>query len=514
MFSTIFDKAASYFDRRWLVSAFFPCLVFWGITALAFIIFQMDSASALNTWDKLSITMQFILLLAFFVWVTFWSFLTNNFRVNYTRVFEGYWSEDVLPSAYWSQKGKIGWRNRWDELNTQRRKLESQITDLEQELLLCEELVGTSEVQQRVSVGTALGDSAQQGQALDQLLPQWEERLKALSRRAEKDTVRLWFPLRRKEHLSALLQAEDMFNKELQQWSQEWRGKWEQGNDAVWHKCEGKLKVLGRQFAGLLKQRITELETRSSIVSREMSLFYPPDHSKIMPTRLGNVLRAIEFYSLERYNLDAVVIWPRLQQDLPEGFSSSLLDSKASLDLMVTLSTFILLFGIPLSIWGAVIATSLSPWWVSSILVLAALSLRLSYAAGVAGLTLIASLFLPPHVSPVIQLHTLVVALIGTLLLFRLTYQNTIAAAIDYGEKIKAAFDLYRWKVLENLHLRLPRNFGEEHQIWDQVCQLLYYGVPPDPDSFHYVLPEQGKETTISSAKTKEVPPTTKTEEK
>ncbi|MDQ6662157.1 MAG: hypothetical protein M3Z24_14480, partial [Chloroflexota bacterium] len=70
MFSTILDKVTGYLDKRALVSSFFPGLVFWALVVTAFIALEMNWRSALNAWDTLSITVQFLLLIAFFVWVT------------------------------------------------------------------------------------------------------------------------------------------------------------------------------------------------------------------------------------------------------------------------------------------------------------------------------------------------------------------------------------------------------------------------------------------------------------
>src|SRR5205823_3338390 len=45
---------------------------------------------------------------------------------------------------------------------------------------------------------------------------------------------------------------------------------------------------------------------------------YPPDEQDVLPTRLGNVLRAAEQWAGRDYGLRAVVIWPRLYPLLSE----------------------------------------------------------------------------------------------------------------------------------------------------------------------------------------------------
>ena len=45
---------------------------------------------------------------------------------------------------------------------------------------------------------------------------------------------------------------------------------------------------------------------------------FPNRAGSILPTRLGNVIRAFEGYSSSRYGIDAIPIWPRLAQVLPK----------------------------------------------------------------------------------------------------------------------------------------------------------------------------------------------------
>src|SRR5262249_27173800 len=52
----------------------------------------------------------------------------------------------------------------------------------------------------------------------------------------------------------------------------------------------------------------------------ERYLYFPRNQTLILPTRLGNVLRAAEEYSQQIYKLDAVIWWPRLTAVLPDAF--------------------------------------------------------------------------------------------------------------------------------------------------------------------------------------------------
>ena len=147
-------------------------------------------------------------------------------------------------------------------------------------------------------------------------------------------------------------------------------------------------------------------------------------------------------YSSTRYHLDAVLIWSRLQSTLPSEFLTAFQDAKTSLDLMVTVSAFTILFGLPLSLWVAIKFPTSWLWWA---------------------------------------------LLIGMVFLLSwLSYQTAIKASLNYGEKIKAAFDLHRWRVLDHLHVELPANLHEERKIWEEVCELLARGYEPDPQYYRY----------------------------
>ena len=59
---------------------------------------------------------------------------------------------------------------------------------------------------------------------------------------------------------------------------------------------------------------------------------YPPP-AAILPTLLGNTLRAAEFRAGSRYGLDAVVLCPRLYPLLGDKVSATLNDLRDQLDL-------------------------------------------------------------------------------------------------------------------------------------------------------------------------------------
>ena len=66
------------------------------------------------------------------------------------------------------------------------------------------------------------------------------------------------------------------------------------------------------------------------------------------------------------------------------------------------------------------------------------------------------------------------------LVLARVSYKGAIAAAIDYGETIRAAFDLHRFDLLEALRLEMPRDSATERALFDRLTSFLYFDSDAD----------------------------------
>ncbi len=73
-----------------------------------------------------------------------------------------------------------------------------------------------------------------------------------------------------------------------------------------------------------IEYRLKRLKTARNAASTEYHLRYPPEENLILPTRLGNILRASEAYPWMRYHIDAVPLWPRMVHVVDDGFMSKL----------------------------------------------------------------------------------------------------------------------------------------------------------------------------------------------
>jgi hypothetical protein len=161
---------------------------------------------------------------------------------------------------------------------------------------------------------------------------------------------------------------------------------------------------------------------------------YPPVNRPdlVMPTRLGNVLRASEVYPLDRYGIDAVIIWPRLQPLIPAEQSVLLEDRKVALDAMLKLTLLLSAFAL---VWCVVLAVMTTRW----------------------DLFLICATAWPAA---------------------WLTYRNAVAVAVAYAEQVRATFDLYRLDLVTALGHPAPANADEERDLWDSLAHFYARNLP------------------------------------
>ncbi|MGW7414895.1 hypothetical protein [Streptomyces sp. NPDC054863] len=116
-----------------------------------------------------------------------------------------------------------------------------------------------------------------------------------------------------------------------------------------------------------------ESEASEQLLALESRLTQIPGRpSQLMPTRLGNVLRAGGTRVRDKYGLDAVHCWPALWLLLPEETRSEVADARTALDSAATWWTWSVL----LAAWSAT-----TPW----ILLPAAAAVLLSHSALLVG---------------------------------------------------------------------------------------------------------------------------------
>ncbi|GAA1261311.1 hypothetical protein GCM10009665_58840 [Kitasatospora nipponensis] len=146
----------------------------------------------------------------------------------------------------------------------------------------------------------------------------------------------------------------------------------------------------------------------------------PADPERLMPTRLGNVLRAAETRPLDKYGLDPAKCWSRLWLVLPQETKKTVTEARVSVDSAATVWTWGLLT-LVWSPWG---------WWVP-----------------LAGITVSG-----------------------------IAYVWLLGRAETFGELIESAFDVHRWQLYDALHWPLPENPAAEHAAGTALTSYLWWG--------------------------------------
>lgn len=169
-------------------------------------------------------------------------------------------------------------------------------------------------------------------------------------------------------------------------------------------------------------------------VRRRLVEDFPERGALVLPTRLGNVLRAFERYPSVQYNMEVIHFWPRLVDVIPSGYAAALDDARTSLVFLLNLS------------------------FLSSVLAVA------TAAAG--------TLYPPPAPLLRVLAPTLVFAFAS-----RGLYSLSLGPAHAWGELVKGAVDLYRWELLAKLgYEQRPRTRTAERALWTKLTDQGVFG--------------------------------------
>jgi hypothetical protein len=170
---------------------------------------------------------------------------------------------------------------------------------------------------------------------------------------------------------------------------------------------------------------------------------YPSDPGRVRPTRLANVLAAVEEDLAREYGLDAVVAWPRLNDVLASRTRGMVEQRRDRMDGAARAAASALVVG-----------------FLVCVVALSARSPVLLVVAVTAGLT----------------------AQIG--------YRGAVRAAHAYGEALRVAFDLHRFDMLAALRIPLPQSADQERALGNELSRMWTRGTPVDTVYRHAPLDE------------------------
>jgi len=161
----------------------------------------------------------------------------------------------------------------------------------------------------------------------------------------------------------------------------------------------------------------------------------PSANSILAPTAMGNIGRAMSTYTLMRYQLDLDVFWTRLQNSLQKDakdYYSVLQDSKVQVDCSVTLFWLSFVFTI---FWTPALL-----WWFDS-------TVREFLTVAIAG----------------------TVFVVGSYLLACQSYRV-------FADVMRSSVDLFRFQVLQALHIPLPLGSEAERDLWYRLGGATGFG--------------------------------------
>jgi hypothetical protein len=168
----------------------------------------------------------------------------------------------------------------------------------------------------------------------------------------------------------------------------------------------------------------------------DLGQLYPTRRDALLPTRFGNAIRAFEQHSSQRYGLNAIVVWPRVEMLLTTEEREPLVESKIDVNVFMNAAVGALVVGLVLIFDMALNApTPAYLWWL--------------------------------YVTPFVLAFAL--------------YGPMVGAAVRWGSAVRAGIDLHRLDVYAKLGVRRPTSFSDERYVARQVnLMLLYATAPPD----------------------------------
>jgi ABC-type multidrug transport system fused ATPase/permease subunit len=187
------------------------------------------------------------------------------------------------------------------------------------------------------------------------------------------------------------------------------------------------------------------IQAEVSSVRQKRNRQFPSKEAFVLPTALGNSIAAFEEYPDRHYGIDAINLWSRLLPILSEKqYAGFVQREKAALDFMLHSSVLMGCLG-----FEGVFFELLDLRW----------GIELFF------------IFLP---------------------IAYCFYRGSIAAASNWGESVKVAFDLYRYELAKRLSLRPVWSMSEEKVQWKQLSDFIRYPNREFVD-YGYPLPRETK---------------------
>ncbi|MEU9174774.1 hypothetical protein AB0D34_44665 [Streptomyces sp. NPDC048420] len=186
----------------------------------------------------------------------------------------------------------------------------------------------------------------------------------------------------------------------------------------------GVLVEVQRRRWEALRQRVGE--SAPSAPAREVRadagrrLGARPPVDLLLPTALGNALRAGELSAGERYGLSTLASWPRIYMQISDRMSEALNSTRDALDTAVNLCWSFLAVALT---YGVALYDEPNSWWLCG----------------------------------------------GAVILAGVAYKGAVIAAQAYSGLMHVVYDLHRFELLDALHRPLPKDTVTEKETFAEV---------------------------------------------
>lgn len=181
---------------------------------------------------------------------------------------------------------------------------------------------------------------------------------------------------------------------------------------------------------------------------------YPYDADYILSTRFGNLIRSFETYSLNVYGVDAIPAWHRLSAVIPKDFAGKVDDARAEVNFWINL-------------------------WVLAILFMALAAARFVWD--------VYANIIPDNFKSVVMHASMihwefaVLSFLAISIAF-FAYSFAIDRALEWGDLVKSAFDLYLPSLAKTLGYDLPPTKDRQLAFWEAVNGMFLLQTPLRPE--------------------------------
>ncbi|HNS49864.1 MAG TPA: hypothetical protein PKO09_01645 [Anaerolineae bacterium] len=174
-----------------------------------------------------------------------------------------------------------------------------------------------------------------------------------------------------------------------------------------------------------------QLRAKRNRLMRKAAERFPDEERWLLPTSFGNTIRAFEVYPRVMYGLESIQGWSRLLAVVPTEYQAQVDDAKAQVDFWINLSLLSLLLVI------GYVATCIYAWQIK----------MLWFPFVLTGIALV-------------------------------TFYRARSAAVEWGDFVKAAFDVFLPALHQKLGVPYPVALDERIQLWRKFSQAIIYRDP------------------------------------